>query len=600
MFENILKTLYTLFQITFPMNIKRDSKEPPYCEYALRYAIVPTTLSLKDSQSVLPETVSDLAEPIEIPTFQRSIVWRKDQVKELVDSKSALYGTVILAKSVDRPLSLIDGLQRFATATAFLVCLYARVISPDPTDETASRYFTKLKLFIQKRQPVVAHNDKMLKGDYNRKSINDSYKDLLEDIESFVDDELKKDPKEFADKIQSMLLDKQIGIDSYSNFENSKELTNTFITMNSTGLDLSPVDLLRARLVDQTILQKWLADDIEDMENRFTETFEPGNLKTHLKVLGNALNEEITDNPNNIFPQWDAFTKKHIDELLDFIDNVITNAKNIKEHPYLSEIIACGGLPFTIVILFFYKYHFLKKEIPDFAGGELNTQYDCRVLLQSFYRRLIDGSIGRLGPEVEGVLKGKLRSITDLASQINPSSAGLFGKAPNLSWLDQRLREADIVKSKRIFNVCLLPDRKNTSHDFVPRVYGTSEGTWAIDHLIPKKKLIPNQKGEREINRLPNFAQLTSDKNREAKNLPCSDKLRSHSIYAGIHRNVHPYIDWLITEHLPKYDKAKDVEINKNEFLHPLDAQLCLQPNAKPSIGDERIAAIAKIISTKI
>jgi len=580
------------------LKIKRETDEPFFYDFALRYAIV-STLSSPESK-MLEKSVQELTDPIAIPTFQRSIVWKKEQVKELVDTKSAMYGTAILAKYGEQPVALIDGLQRFATATALLIILYKKVISPDPTNEKAAVHFTKLRAKIKGMQPVIEYNDKMLKGGYVRRSLNNSYKKLVDELESYIDSELEENSEKFAQKIQRMFLEKQIGIDFYKNFDDYNQLTHTFITLNSTGIDLSPVDLLRAKLVDHVMLLKWDPNDIEDMENHFTETFDSDSFKPQLKVLGTSLNEIVEENPKTVFPNWDKLKKNHVDSLLDFIDNAIAACKDVENYPYFSEIIQCGGFPFSITLLFFYKFSFLKNKISDFAGGELDSQYECRLLLQVFFRRLINGDIGRLGSELVNMLKKKDVKIAELVEEINPSSAGPANKDPENSWLNQRLREGDSTKSKRVFNACLLPERTNSSNSFKPLVFGTSEGKWAIDHLIPKKKLKENEKGEHEINRLPNFSPLTSDKNREAKNLPCSDKLRSHSIFAGIHRNVHPYIDWLITEHLLKYDKAKDVEINKNEFLHPLDAQLCLQPNAKPSIGDERIAAIAKIISTKI
>lgn len=576
------------------MVIERAGYTPPYYEFAVKYAIV----SYDKPKDKWDSAVKELEpEPIEIPTYQRSIVWRRQQVEDLLDSNSALFGTVILAKYQDRPLSLIDGLQRLATATALLFKLYGEVLSPTPANKTAAVHFKKLQALVGGRQPIVSHNDNMLKR-HTRVALQDSYVALSENIEDIVTEELDSEPAQFAAKVQKMLLSKQIAIDPYFNFSDRGELTNTFITMNSTGIALSEVDLLRAELVEQAINMNWTPGPIQDMENKFTETFEMGPDKSDMKVLGKNIYDGLKDNYEHIFLDWSSLTPEHVDDLLDFINGAI-EAGDTRNHPYLTEIFECGGLPFAITMMYFYKIHHMKGEEPDFLGGELNTNYQCRLLLRAFYRKLIDGTIGKIGPEALGLITGKITKVEDLSSRINPETfAGPLDSNPKMAWLTQRLRQTDLTRSKRIFNACMLPERTDASSSFTPLIFGKKQSHYAIDHLIPKATLIDASPGEHEINLLPNFAPLTNAVNSIAKAYPCERKIRPHEVYSTL-SGKHPFIDWLVEEHYRNHEKDPPVRIS-GKTIHPLDAQSCLEPNATPPIGDDRIKKIAKILETRL
>src|SRR5206468_10348694 len=142
-----------------------------------------------------------------------------------------------------------------------------------------------LKMDVQNSQPIFSHNDTALRS-HPRTALKKSYLDLCSEVRKIILDNLP-DPQKasiFASKIESMFLEKQIAIDEYHGFSGETDLTNTFITMNSKGIDLSPIDLLRAIILDHVLSLKWSEKSIEEMENQFTETFESSEAKNELKV----------------------------------------------------------------------------------------------------------------------------------------------------------------------------------------------------------------------------------------------------------------------------------------------------------------------------
>lgn len=572
--------------------IRRAGETPPYLSLAIDYVV---------ATPVIPPAVSGLKlQQIQVPSFQRLIVWREENIDLLLDSKSAMFGTVIFANFPDEPWVLVDGLQRFATATSLLNRLYPEVLSPTASNRSAAVYFTRLATMAASFQAVFDHNADALRN-HSRQALRESFALLESDISNLVTTELTLHPSEFATRVERMFLDKQVAIDPYFNFERKVELTNTFINMNSQGIDLSPVDLLRAKLVDQGMARNWNAADIELMENDFTDVFEDPLSKSTLKALGTLLNEAVDESQPraNVFPDWNHLTKTQVDELVTFISASILCARTgglPSSSRYLGEIAECGGFPFAITLLYYLRSHmqdfsngnYTRTHVPDFAGGSVNTTSDCHLLLRAYYRRLIDGTIARTGPIGVDILQGRYSSVSDVANKINPDDAGPLSGQPNTEWLKQRLRVADKERAARIFNACLLPPRNQAGSNFNPISYGRRQGQWNMDHLIPKISILRARPGEHEANRLPNFAPLPSGVNRSIRNNPCSTKLGPLGPYAPIVAS-HPYIQWLVQTHFSTHTGGT-----------VLDDQACLVANSTSHVGDQRIDHLATLLSVTL
>lgn len=239
----------------------------------------------------------------------------------------------------------------------------------------------------------------------------------------------------------------------------------------------------------------------------------------------------------------------------------------------------------------------MEGNIPDFMGGTYDTQSDCRILLRSFYRRVIDGTIGRIGNIASDVIqeKGHLDNASDIATKINSeSNAGNLDSDPDEGWLVQRLRKVEPSRAKRVFNACLLPERTDLVTSFNPLIYGIKAGEWNIDHLIPKSQIISEKPGDEEGDQLPNLAPLTSELNTQAKNYPCEQKLGPTGMYSKI-VSKHNYIHWLVNVHYKNY---KDKKLKDSS--HSLDSQDCLVVNAEVNVGDDRIKKIFSILKSRL
>ena len=587
------------------MAISRNGHTPPYYEYGTKFVIVENKSS---TQQQLPDPVS-ITDPhmIYIPAYQRKMVWKKEDIEKLIETKSNLYGTVILATfstDPESPMTLVDGLQRLGVITAFLFHLYPLVLSSSPSDQTNAPLFTRLNIAAERYNPVYQHNHQMLMT-HHRIGIRESYKDVSDVIELYIKNELKESPQEFSINIISSLMDRYVAIDPYFGFKNDKELTDTFLNINSTGVILSDVDLLRSEILSQSYHVGWPEQDTLDAENHFTEVFQPqkGGNKSGMKVLGSNLYAAIQDDKKSttvpepkklLFKTWDKVDMKEMDSLLEFLDGSVTAgdetlSDKTRKWKELSEIFRCGDLPFAITVWYFYLEYYLKGKVPDFVGGSEDTTNDCRLLLRAFYRRLIDGSIGQMSSIMQDVINGNISTVDQIAENVNPEDkAGKLDKNPLNLWLTQSLRTMDPTKSKRIFNACMLPDR-GIAGKFLPKVFENRAGSWNIDHLIPKTHKIKNTEGEKQINQLVNLSPLTYDLNHLAKTTPCKIKLESKGLYSQA-KLQHPYIEWLCDYHYAHIQVTTD---NLNDQKH-------LVLNSEITIGNDRINKIAEILSTKL
>ncbi len=579
------------------MPLARPGETPQFFEYAVKYALRPKSGSW-------PQLVKNF-EPksITIPPYQRRIVWREYEIREFLKSESILFGTVILATAEQNELILLDGLQRFATATAILHYLYHQVMVDDPPKSNVAEYFQVLKSQMANRQPIIEYNhDQMSSGEDTRTGIKDSYQELYKKIKLVIDDEMKK-PEELAEKIINTFVRKQIAIDTYYGFKDKRELIQTFININSTGMDLKEVDLLRSKIIQQAESMNWDDDVINDIENKFTSIFQK---VKGSKVLGKHLYDAVMENGTYVFKNWESLKKEDVENLLDFIDKMYDAAlkkdddqKNLV-HPYLYEILQCGYVPFTITTWFFYKKMLEKGLKLDAIDDGFYTISDLHILLRSFYRCVIDGSISYIGPKVSNFMQKNndpvIMTVKDLANDINP--IGGLDSDPEEGEIKLGLRKARSDRARLIFNACLLPNRDDDSPEFYPLRYGSRNDDWSMDHLIPQIEKEKNQRGNDEFDKIMNFAPLTQKLNKSAKGYPCHRKIgpSPDGVYVEV-CDKHPYIDWLINEHYAKYGNKKLSDI-PNKFA--LESQELLVVNSDPPIGDDRISKIAELLKNKL
>lgn len=561
------------------MGVERPGETPVFFSYAVRHALVGR------NQNELPVQIRNFTvERLYIPPYQRKIVWNKEKIIDLLESESVLFGTVIMANTSEAGyLTLLDGLQRFAVSTALIHYIHELVTErPDLT-----HHFQRLENNVGRHQAIIQHNHDMLLN-HQRSGISNSYREVYSVVKLLVDEKSTNSIDEFARKIDDTFNVKQIAIDRYGGFINSEQLTQTFIHINSTGMDLNDIDLLRSGIVIKAELNEWTNEDIDGVENDFTEIFSDiKNVQRLFKHLYEVF--KIDDNGKRmVFQNWDNLDRNDVSVMLNYIREIYTEAtsmhaenheqRNRPIYPYLYEIYQCGPLPFALAAWYFY----VNRENIDFHNA-INEQ---RLLLRIFYRWMIEGNIGRrLGATVKEFIMQEYSTIGVLTNAINRDNFGGLD-APNEEWLKVALRRSDVKNAKSIFNACLLPERNDDAGEFAPLTYGRRNTDWNIDHLIPTAAHQDEQIGV-DINSLVNLAPLPANINVLVRDGQCSEKLSNANAYRSV-MDRHPYIQWLCETHF---------NINQRQQFNELN---CLVLNHDTHIGDQRIDRIIELLVPRL
>nr|WP_276978618.1 DUF262 domain-containing protein [Ferrimicrobium acidiphilum] len=572
------------------MPIQRAGETPPFVELPLRYVIIDSNLPRPS-----PVVNSLGPTPIQIPTFQRGIEWGREEVSKLLNSTSCLYGTVILGSFPGQPQVLIDGLQRFAVATALLECLYEPVLQPNPTNQAAVPFFTRLRARTAFFHPLVSFNTEAL-AQHKRLVIKNSFLRLLQEIDEYVRDELNAaNVQHFGTVVERMFLDRQVAIDPYFNFQSPSQMAATFVNLNTTGIELSATDLLRSRIVDQATTVGWSDKDISDMENRFSEVFDAPNAQPQLRALGKAADEIVQDlsTVGFLFTNWASLAPREVETFLNFVELASTIGPTTDSSGYYKELFQSSPAVFALTVLYYYRDSMSAGSIPSFMGGTRNVDDGLHLILRAVYRRILDGTVFRIGDMTRSILiSNPLYTPQDVADLLNPESVcGALSTNPNPQWLSQRLREVGVSSAKRIFNACLLPPRTMIGGEFRVLDFGRRTVQWSIDHLIPKAQVSANTQGESATETIVNLAPLPTQHNRAARDTPCSKKLGNDGIYQRPDLVAsHPYIAWLVQSHYPAHSISPEV----------LDDPSGLLSEVPGSVGEERVAALSKILQARL
>lgn len=587
------------------MTIQRSGPTPPFYEYICNYLLVPNTSapSPQVQQLLIP---GQQAIWVDIPRFQRGISWDVDNVQELLRSTSILLGNAILSQLARTPGQfphlpqsqsnfhlLIDGLQRFAVGTALLSILHDLVLVPAPSRLGEAPSFAPLAARVYSLSAFYIHNDRELRN-HPRRAIQDQYKTLRESLEKYVNDEFTAgNGTVLANLIVTTFLSRQLAIDIYFNFQRN-EILNTFIGINTVRVDLGPVDLLRAHILEKAAGGAWSELDVELIENSFTETMtDDQKPKQYLLPFVNA-SVKLLDQGHGerLFPTWKTgLLKQDVEKFIDFIESF----EQVIGTTYVNEIYLCGNLPASILVAHYYM-DFLhgSQARPAFFKGGTACDAELHHFLISCYRLVLGGGVGRTGDYLEKILSGALIvPLSSLADSISISFVGRGISAPlDVQWLETNLNSVDKRKAPRIFNAMLLPDKSNMGGAYAPLAFGRSAANFHIDHLIPDSLLVENKLGFAEGNTLRNFAPLPMNQNRVAKATSCSSKLGANGIYStyiggGTHP-VHPYCNWLVQHHAPNFQSPS------------LDRQENLEKNVTGDVSTSRIQKIRDELNTRI
>lgn len=579
--------------------ISRTGSCPPFLEYVCKRALLP----LAPISSELRSKSAFGFEWIEIPSYQRGVVWDPELFEELLFSTSSFLGNTVLGnfplpqgskhqqflpEQANDYNVVIDGLQRFSLGTAILSICHPLFLASEPQDSFRSQQFIELKSSAANFASVYQHNDQVLQN-YPRTAVQESYREFRQSIVNWLGRELENDSSDrVPNAITRLFLGRQIAPDVYYGFTTPTEAISAFIGLNTIRVQLGVVDWLRSLILDKAFAASWDASDIEDLENRFSDVFSDGINPVSTLLPFARITKESLEDPKlakSVFPSWSSdFKKSDVERFLDFVERY----KNSLDNPYLVEIRACGTLPWSILIGYDYACHLARGPMPNYLGGPKNQDDGLRILLRACLRVMIEGKIGRIRSIAEAALRDGL-SLQELAESMATSFSNSNINSPvNQDWLGTRLRRVDKKSAPRVFNACLLPEH-DTSTSFTPQPYGKKTACYQVDHLIPESTIEDNQPGGMEARLLMNLAPLRRTTNNAQSNIRCSIKLQpTGPIGDDVQNdtNAHPYLAWIVN--------------SQANLSNQLDRQDLLQSSQQPDVGDARINWLTQRLLTRI
>ena len=580
------------------MSITRTGACPLFLEYATKQALIPRTGPPTPQFGQLTRFNFRW---IDSPSYQRGLVWDEETFEELLNSRSIFLGNAVLgAFPIPNPRGhfahvpdtathyevLIDGLQRFSIATALLSILHTLVLADHPLKAAEAPYFAALRAQTMGWAPIFQHNDIELQNHY-RTAVRESYVEFRQTLANWLENEFDQGhAQELADKVQHLLLQRQIAPDTYYGFQSEYDVASTFIGLNTIRVQLNIVDWLRSIIVERGSNSGWNATTISAIDNRFTDVFTRGtNPDPELMPFAAIILEALTDREQPqravaVFPSWlPMLAEPEVNRFLDFVEQLKTTTSN----PYFRELRQCGRVPFAGCLAYYYRLFLATGALPSFVAGVTTEDSELHAYLRANYRVLLAGRIWRTRHLSERLLHDPV-TLFQVADEVSEfATRRTLATQVDQAWLTATLKNTDQGRAARVFNACLLPLASNPGAAFRPSVYGRRGDVYQVDHMIPESVIEANanQPGEPEARTLRNFAPVRRTANNAQSNLTCAGKLAPGGSYANEcvnDPNVHPYVQWLVA--------------NQAAYGAFLDQMERLQPQSAPRFAEDRIVWI--------
>ncbi len=585
------------------MAINRTGACPLFIEYVTKQALIPRFAT--PTHEFVQLTRFNFRW-IDIPSYQRGLVWDEEIFEELLNSRSVFLGNAILgAFPIPSPRGsftnlpatansyeiLIDGLQRFSIGTGLLAILHTLVLADHPLKTTEAPFFAPLRAQTLGWAPIFQHNDIELQN-HHRTAVRTSFVEFRQTLANWIESEFNQGrAQELADKVQHLFLQRQIAPDTYYGFQSEYDVTSTFIGLNTIRVQLNIVDWLRSVIVDRGSLAGWGAATLSAIDNRFTEVFtrrtspEP-ELMPFAAIVLDALTE--VNQAHAVFPSWSSgLTEPEVNRFLTFVEQL----KGHTADPYFREIRQCGRIPFAGCLAYYYRLYLATGAMPSFLTGGNNESSELHAYLRANYRVLLAGRIGRTRHFAERLLRTNA-SLFEIADEVSDFATDRQLNTPvDQAWLTAALKTTDKSRAPRVFNACLLPPSNTPGGSFSPQIYGRKGNVYQIDHMIPESVIDANvnQPGEPEARTLRNFAPVRRQANNAQSNLTCAGKFATGGSYANECVNdadVHPYVQFLV-----------NTQAHHGSLLDQMER---LQPNATPPFVEERIAWLTDCLTQRL
>lgn len=281
----------------------------------------------------------------EIPKYQRSYAWEKQNVRELfediqeaLDTKANHYlGTVVLAKTKNEEVfNIVDGQQRVTTIVMFISAIICKLVDKGDRDFYRRYYVKERDQF--KLTPLERDRDfffELLNGALTLEPKNKSQRymqDVYNEMENIVDHHIK-DHAQFLKGIEALSILEFIE-------KNESDAIRIFQTVNDRGRDLSRMDKMKSLLF--YFSNKYLSEKYDnDINNKFGEIFE---LYDDIKMIGE--DQKINIISSKQFDEDDLLRHHHIcfsEESYDptgqqVFDNVKSNLYGFRKTNKIQEL----------------------------------------------------------------------------------------------------------------------------------------------------------------------------------------------------------------------------------------------------------------------
>lgn len=242
---------------------------------------------------------SELKDKIEIPKFQRGLVWGGEKKKEFIKSlKAGLpIGVLLLSKTQDGKYLVIDGLQRFTTMLEYSRDYFSYI---DPAEITDSDIISIIIASAAAKDiyDLRPEQDKLMVREKIRKiiveNISTGQNKNLQQISKMAAQQLCKDIHELSDKDLLDVLDAvYVIVDKFSSAAkiddieipliifNGKEdeLATVFQKLNQEGVKLSKYDVFAATWFGHTVNVKGDTDFIKQIIRKYDASQEKSGLE---------------------------------------------------------------------------------------------------------------------------------------------------------------------------------------------------------------------------------------------------------------------------------------------------------------------------------
>lgn len=282
-----------------------------------------------------------------IPSYQRPYSWEERHTETLIDNLYDFYsncnnrnyflGSIVLIKKDERkPESdVIDGQQRLTTLSILLACIASKLAGKPRQDcegylmepgNTIAKLAEKPRLILRKKDQSFFKQyiqevqiDQLLGQDPEtypneaQKHIHANCKVVLERLETYFANE----PAKILDFCQFLMSQCYLVVVTTTDEESAWRI---FSVMNTTGLDLTPTDIIKSEIIqklpdadEEAYTDKWEEMEIKVSRQGFTELF------SHIRMI------QVKEKAKASL--LDEFRKHILPGILsnptDFIDNIL-------------------------------------------------------------------------------------------------------------------------------------------------------------------------------------------------------------------------------------------------------------------------------------